>query len=109
MTDALVVLSTFPDANSAAAIAKILVADNLAACVNVVAGLRSIYRWQGDIQDDAEVLLIIKTTSDRYAKLQEYLANEHPYDCPEILALPVADGLPAYLSWLSAPASATAN
>jgi len=75
----LVVLSTFPDADKAAEVARTLVEERLAACVNVVAGVRSIYRWQGAVQDDAEVLAIIKTTSDRYAALAARVARLPPY------------------------------
>ena len=97
----IVVLSTFPDAEKAANVARALVDERLAACVNVVASVRSIYRWQGAVQDDAEVLAIIKTTSERYAALAARLAELHPYEVPEILALPIADGHPPYLAWLA--------
>jgi periplasmic divalent cation tolerance protein len=98
---ALVVLSTFPDAEKAAQVARVLVDERLAACVNLVASVRSIYRWQGAIQDDAESLAIIKTTADRYPALAARLAELHPYDVAEILALPLAEGHPPYLAWLS--------
>jgi periplasmic divalent cation tolerance protein len=97
----LVVLSTFPDAEKAAQVARALVDEQLAACVNLVAGVRSIYRWQGAVQDDAEALAIIKTTSARYAQLAARLAELHPYEVPEIIALPIADGHRPYLAWLA--------
>ena len=98
---ALVVLSTFPDADKAAEIARVLVDERLAACVNLVPTVRSIYRWQGAIQDDAEALAVIKTTAERYPALASRLAELHPYDVPEILALPLDDGHAKYLAWLA--------
>ena len=104
MTDvaALVVLSTFPDAAQAAEVARVLVDEQLAACVNLVPAIRSIYRWQGAVHDDAEALAIIKTTAARYPALAARLAALHPYEVPEIIALPLADGHPPYLAWLVA-------
>jgi periplasmic divalent cation tolerance protein len=98
---ALVVLSTFPDADKAAQVARVLVEERLAACVNLIASVRSIYRWQGAVQDDAESLAIIKTTRERYPALATRLAELHPYDVAEIIALPLADGHPPYLAWLA--------
>jgi periplasmic divalent cation tolerance protein len=98
---ALVVLSTFPDAEKAAQVARVLVEERLAACVNLVPAVRSIYRWQGAIQDDAESLAVIKTTADRYPALASRLAELHPYDVAEILALPLASGHAPYLAWLA--------
>jgi periplasmic divalent cation tolerance protein len=98
---ALVVLSTFPDAEKAAQVARVLVDEQLAACVNLVPSVRSIYRWQGAVQDEAEVLALIKTTAERHAALAARLAALHPYDVPEILALPVAAVHPPYLAWLA--------
>jgi periplasmic divalent cation tolerance protein len=105
---ALVVLSTFPDAEHAARAARILVEERLAACVSLVAAVRSIYRWQGAVQDEAESLAIIKTTPDRYPALAARLASLHPYEVPEILALPLAAGHPPYLAWLAAQVAAEA-
>ena len=96
-----VVLSTFPDADTAARVARTLVDERLAACVNLVPTVRSIYRWQGAISDDAEALAIIKTTADRYAALAARIAELHPYQVPEIVALPLAEGHPPYLAWLA--------
>jgi periplasmic divalent cation tolerance protein len=100
-TNALVVLSTFPTADKAAEVARALVEEQLCACVNLVPQLRSIYRWQGAVQDDAEVLAIIKTTRAGYDALSRRLLELHPYDVPEVLALPVAAGPAAYLDWLA--------
>jgi periplasmic divalent cation tolerance protein len=97
-----VVFSTFPDAETAARVARTLVEEHLAACVNLVPTVRSIYRWEGKICDDTETLAVIKTTADRYPALAAKIAELHPYQVPEIIALPLADGHPPYLAWLAA-------
>ena len=99
--DFLLVLSTCPNAITAESLGRALVGESLAACVNVVPGLRSIYRWNDTLQADAEVLMIIKTTVARFAALRERLVALHPYEVPEVVALPVADGHHAYLEWVS--------
>ncbi len=101
MTDALVVLVTTPDAGKAAEIARALVEERLAACGNVVAGLRSIYRWEGKVQDDAEALLVLKTTRGRFEALRERVLALHPYAVPEVIALAVEAGSAPYLEWIS--------
>jgi periplasmic divalent cation tolerance protein len=83
-------------------LARDLVAAGHAACVNIVPTVRSIYLWQGAIQTEDEVLLLIKTTADRFESLREALVAKHPYDVPEVVALPIADGHHPYLDWLSA-------
>ncbi len=100
MNPILVVLCTCPDEAVAKKLAAGLVEQRLAACVNVLPGIRSIYRWQGRVQEDGEVLLVIKTPEDRYGTLEGWLLEQHPYDVPEIIALPVERGLPAYLEWV---------
>jgi periplasmic divalent cation tolerance protein len=100
MAQLLLCLSTCPDAGTAARVARGLVAERLAACVNRVPGVASTFRWQGEIHDDAEVLLLIKTTRDRFDALRRRLVELHPYEVPELIALEVADGLPGYLDWL---------
>ena len=95
-----VVLCTVPDAETAGMLARRLVEEKLAACCNIVAGIKSVYRWQGEIHEDDEHLLLIKTTSAVYDMLQARIAELHPYDTPEILALPVNQGLQKYLNWL---------
>ena len=97
-TERFVVLSTAPDAEVAAMLARTLVERRLAACVNVVPAVRSFYRWKGRVHDEAEVLLVAKTDKERLAGLIDALAAAHPYDCPEIVALPIVEGLPAYLA-----------
>lgn len=106
MTDALLVLCTCPDEAVAAAIARTLVGERLAACVNRLPLTASTYRWQGRVEESAEVLLLAKTTAERYPALAERLAALHPYDVPEIVATPIVRGLPAYLDWLAAETSA---
>ncbi len=97
----LLVFATFPDLARAREIGRILVAERLAACVNVLsAPVESIYTWQGQQEEAAETLALIKTTRARYDALQERLRALHPYDVPEIIALPLAAGLPDYLRWV---------
>ncbi len=100
MPDCLLALTTCPDPGSAARIARTLVDERLAACVSRLPGVTSTYRWQGGVEEDAEVLLLVKTTAARLPALRERLAELHPYDVPELIAVPVEDGLPAYLDWL---------
>ncbi|HEU4431613.1 MAG TPA: divalent-cation tolerance protein CutA [Myxococcota bacterium] len=97
-----VCLVTAPDAEVAQRIARALVDEQLAACVNVVPGVRSIYRWQGEVNDDAELLLIVKTTQKRLAALAERLAVLHPYALPELVALTPSGGSERYLDWVRA-------
>ncbi len=101
MSAARLVLTTLPDADSASKLARELVEARLAACVNVLPACRSYYRWQDDIQEDGEVPLFIKTTTELYPALETYLRQHHPYELPEILALDVAAGLPDYLRWVA--------
>lgn len=99
--DCRVVLCTCPDSACAARLAGGLVEHGLAACVNVIDGIRSIYRWQGEVSDDSETLMIIKTTGSRYPELQRWLERHHPYDVPEVIALDVSEGAPSYLEWVA--------
>lgn len=91
---------TFPNADKAAEVGRTLVDEKLVACVNIVPGLRSIYRWQGQVYDEAEVLTISKTTVERYSALERRLVELHPYDCPEVIAVRVQDGYEQYLTWV---------
>ncbi len=84
----LVVLSTFPDVAAARAAAEVLVSERLAACVNLLPGVESIYRWESKVEHSAEVLAVIKTTAARYADMEQRLRALHPYEVPEIIALP---------------------
>lgn len=101
MTDALVVLVTAPTAEKAGEIARALVEEKLAACGNVLPGVRSIYRWKGTVQDEGEALLLLKTQRRRFAELRDRILALHPYDVPEVLALPVEEGSDAYLDWIA--------
>ena len=96
-----VVLSTADSEEEGARIAKSLVERKLCACVNLVPGVRSFYRWEGAVQDDAEVLLIIKTTQEKLQALSDHLAEIHGYDVPEVLAIAVDQGSASYLEWLA--------
>lgn len=98
----IVVFSTFPNAEVAATVARTLVDERLCACVNLVPAVRSIYRWQGSVADEPEVLAMIKTTDERRAALQARLVELHPYDVPEALAIPIAGGHADYLAWVAA-------
>lgn len=102
MTDAIVVLVTAPNADKAAEIARALVTERLAACGNVVPGLRSIYRWEGKIEDEPEALLLLKTTRARFDALRDRVLALHPYQVPEVLALEVEAGSAPYLAWMAA-------
>lgn len=101
----LLTLCTCPDTESADAIATALVEQRLAACVNILPGLTSVYQWDGKIQHDAEVLLLIKTTEQQIETLTARVHELHPYELPEIIAVPVTRGLPQYLKWVSTCAS----
>ena len=100
--ETLIVLCTCPDADTGTRLADELVSRRLAACVNRVPGVVSTYVWKGAVNHDDEVLLIIKTTSLAYRKLESTLRDLHPYELPEILAVPVSKGLPDYLAWVYA-------
>lgn len=96
----LLVLANVPDQTLAERLSNTLVEQGLAACVNILSPVQSVYRWQGKIQRDTEVPLLIKTTQSRYQELEQAIVEAHPYDVPEIIALPIAAGLPAYLAWM---------
>ncbi|MDR3412504.1 MAG: divalent-cation tolerance protein CutA [Formivibrio sp.] len=100
-----VVLCNCPDDACADRLAKGLIEARLAACVNRLAPVQSMYRWNERIETATEVPLLIKTTAARYLTVQDWLVAEHPYDVPEIIALPLAAGLPAYLAWVTQESS----
>ena len=100
--DALIVLTTLGAGADAAAFARTLVDERLAACVNVLPAMRSVYRWRGAVQEDDERQLVIKTWRDRLPALEARVRTLHPYEVPELLVLEVAGGGAAYLEWLSA-------
>lgn len=97
----LLALCTCPDAATAQRLAATLVDRRLAACVNVLPGVQSTYRWQDEVQTDAEVMLYIKTVPARWEALQACLVSEHPYELPELIGIPLTTGLPGYLDWIS--------
>lgn len=100
MDNVMLVYSTTPDLDTAKKIAQALVGQKLAACVGMLPGLQSVYRWQGAVHEAAEVCLMIKTTQDQFAALSETLTTLHPYEVPELIAVSLADGLPSYLQWV---------
>ncbi|MGO9095012.1 MAG: divalent-cation tolerance protein CutA [Bryobacteraceae bacterium] len=102
MSDKIVVLSACGSAEEAASIARALVERRLAACVNIVPGVRSVYRWKGAVEEAAEWLLVIKSSQALFDRLEEELRRMHSYETPEIVALPVVAGSAGYLAWLGA-------
>ena len=96
-----IVLSTAGSEEEGARIAKSLLERKLCACVNLVPKIRSLYRWEGAVQDDAEILLIMKTTRENLQPLSDHLAKIHSYDVPEVLAIAVDQGSASYLEWLA--------
>ena len=100
-----VVLITAPDADVAASLARTLVNERLAACVNVVPHVRSFYRWEGEVRQDEEVLLVVKTGSERSQALAARVRALHPYDLPEVLALAAVGGSEEYLGWVRTESS----
>ncbi|QDF95409.1 divalent-cation tolerance protein CutA [Azoarcus sp. DD4] len=105
MTDTLIVITTLPDAEHAAALAARVVEERVAACVNILAPCTSVYRWQGQVETATEVPLLIKTAAARYPALEAVIRAHHPYELPEIVAVPVERGLPAYLDWVAVEAA----
>ena len=101
MTDKKIVLTTSGNAADAERIARELLDRRLAACVNIVPGVRSLYRWQGSIHDDGEWLLIIKTTQGAVSAIEAAFGEIHPYDVPELVVLAIEDGSAAYLAWIA--------
>jgi periplasmic divalent cation tolerance protein len=97
----LLAVSTFPDRETADRIAHTLIEEKLAACANVIPAVHSIYRWKDKIETAGEVIALFKTTPERQAAFQEKLRSLHPYEVPEIVFVPVAGGLPAYLRWVA--------
>jgi len=102
----LLVLTNLPERDAAERLAGLLVEKRLAACVNILAPCRSVYRWQGAVRHDEEHPMLIKTTAERYPALERALRAGHPYELPEIIAVPIERGLPAYLQWVAAETKA---
>ena len=97
----LLVLTNLPDRAAAQRLAELLIEKRVAACVNILAPCRSVYRWKGAVQHDEEHPMLIKTTAEGYAALEAAIRAGHPYELPEIIAVPVERGLPAYLDWIA--------
>jgi len=100
MTEALVVMVTASSPEEAGRLAEVVVGERLAACVNIVPAIRSIYRWQDTVCDEEETLLVIKTTRGRFPELARRVQELHSYDVPEVVALPIEEGSTPYLDWL---------
>lgn len=100
VSDFLLVLCTCPDDGSAAALATALLEQQLAACVNRVPGMKSLYRWEGHVEKDDEILLLIKTRAALFGELEAAIRRLHPYEVPEIIGLPLAAGNTEYLDWI---------
>ncbi len=100
-TTPLIVLCTCPDITAADAIATALLEARLAACVNRIEGIESLYRWEGSIRKDQEVLLLIKTTAVAFGEVESAISDLHPYELPEIIGVPVTQGSAPYLDWLT--------
>ena len=99
-TDVLLAFCTCPDQTAADRITEALVREGLAACVNQIIGVQSVYRWEGKLRRDSEVLLLMKTTTARFDILAARLLELHPYDLPEIIAAPITGGVSEYLQWV---------
>jgi periplasmic divalent cation tolerance protein len=102
-TDCQIVLSTCPDEQTAERLAAALVEKDIAACVNIIPGIQSVYHWKGKVEKDREWLLVIKAAADRYDTVEKTIVSLHPYELPEIIAVPISAGLPAYLAWIVQP------
>lgn len=96
----ILILCTCPTGESAQVLARILVAEQVVACVNILPQVRSIYRWQGDLKEDAELLLLIKSRRDQFDAVERLIKAHHPYEVPEIIAIAIDVGSLEYLSWL---------
>ena len=99
--DALLVFTNLPDTDAAVKLARALVDRRLAACVNVLDGCTSVYRWKGAVEEAREVPVMLKTRSARYAELEAVICELHPYELPEVVAVPIVRGLPDYLQWVA--------
>jgi periplasmic divalent cation tolerance protein len=101
LTDKILVISNLPDRDSATRLAELLISRGQAACVNVLAPCTSIYHWQDKTESAEEVPVFVKTTRDKYPDVERTIMDHHPYELPEIIQVPIAGGLPAYLQWIS--------
>jgi periplasmic divalent cation tolerance protein len=102
-TSALFVFTTCPDTTTAQTLARALVDEGLAACVNILPGVQSVYRWKGETESADEILLLIKTPGERYGEVERRIVALHPYELPEVVGVPIVNGLAPYLAWLENP------
>lgn len=102
MEQVLLVMTNLPDLPAAQAMARALVGARLAACVNILPGVQSVYHWQGEVEEAAEVTLLVKTTQRQFDALQHAIVAAHPYELPEVIAMPVTAGHAPYLHWIKA-------
>ena len=102
MTEALIAFTAFANEEDAARVARVLVEERLVACANLLPGARSLYRWEGRVRDEREVVVLLKTRKQDWAALLSRLHDLHPYDTPELVAVRVAAGAPKYMAWLEA-------
>jgi periplasmic divalent cation tolerance protein len=109
MQQAILVLTNVPDNAVAQSLATAVVEQRLAACVNILPVVQSVYRWQGVVEQASEITLMIKTTQTCYAELEQLIRHLHPYDVPEVIAIPVSAGLPSYLQWIETETSKEMN
>ena len=100
MTEFIIVFITAPNEKEAASISRTIVEESLVACVNIIPSVRSIYRWQGRVEDEQEVLMVVKTKKSLFERLQERVKELHSYEVPEIIGLPLVEGSKEYLDWL---------
>ena len=101
MTDLILVLTTLPSSDAAVELAKSVVQERLAACANLLPAVRSIYLWQGKLQDENEVLVLLKTRQDQFERLKARILELHPYEVPEVLSVPVEQAHAAYREWIA--------
>ncbi len=101
----LLVQTSCPDKVSAMALARRIIEGKVAACVNVLPDVTSVYEWKEEVKTDSETLLLIKTTKNQYAGLQALICEKHPYELPEVIAVPICEGLPDFLTWVSEAAA----
>jgi periplasmic divalent cation tolerance protein len=100
-TDTLLVMTTCPDPEHAETLSVELIEAGLAACINQLPGIRSVYRWKGELKSGSEVMLMIKTPADRWDALEQAIKSSHPYELPEIIAVPITTGHAPYLQWIA--------
>lgn len=100
MSDIVILLTTWPDAQSAREAARDWLQNHLAACVNILPAMQSLYRWEGELKDGSEHQMLIKTRAERVSQLQEAIVARHPYECPEILQISIEGGYEEYLAWI---------